>query len=195
MARVTTKMLDQSMRRIFLGISMEKVHENVIKIKKFSFWGMQWFLYGFKLLVNNYYKHDDKSNLIKIKYILLPISPRANKGQMYQVKSVCKLQGGNFIRNLKKKIKLEEVGSNFKKKYQLLNLLPDDRYICTMFWAEKTKKLHIGHQTIFFASRPSLCGGGYMRYKLWISTNDALAGLLQISCIISKDNANRNTMK
>jgi len=45
---------------------------------------------------------------------------------------------------------INEVGSNFKKKYQVLNFLPDD-----MFWAEKNS---IGHRTNFFASRPSLCG-------------------------------------
>jgi hypothetical protein len=46
----------------------------------------------------------------------------------------------------------------------------------------------------FFASRPSVWR--WMRYQLWISTNDAFhTGLLQISCIISKDNANRNTLK
>ena len=26
---------------------------------------------------------------------------------------------------------VKEVGSNFKKKYQVLNFLPDDRYICS----------------------------------------------------------------
>ena len=56
-------------------------------------------------------------------------------------------------------------------------------------------KISIGHQTNFFAIHPSLCGGGYMRFQLWISTNDTLTGLLQISCIISKDNANRNTLE
>jgi len=35
MARATTNMLEQSTIRIFLGISMEKVHKNVIKIKVF----------------------------------------------------------------------------------------------------------------------------------------------------------------
>ena len=29
------------------------------------------------------------------------------------------------------KIRLTEVGSNFKEKYQVLNSLPDDRYICS----------------------------------------------------------------
>ena len=62
-----------------------------------------------------------------------------------------------------------------------------------MFWAEN--KINIGYRTNFFASSPSLCGGGYMKYQLWISTDIALTGLLQISCIISKDNANRNTLK
>jgi hypothetical protein len=57
------------------------------------------------------------------------------------------------------------------------------------------KKNRISHRTNLFASHPSLCGGGYMRYQLWISTNIALTGLLQISCMISKDNANRNTLK
>jgi hypothetical protein len=52
---------------------------------------------------------------------------------------------------------LKEVGSNFKKKYQVLNFLPDD-----MFWAEKTNKL------LFFLVA-YLCVG----YQLWISTNDA----------------------
>ena len=85
-----------------------------------------------------------------------------------------------------------EVGSNFKKKYHVLNFLPDDRYICSGL---KKQKISTGHPTNFFSSRPSLCGGSYMRYQLWISTNDALTGLLQISCIISKDNANRNTLK
>ena len=62
-----------------------------------------------------------------------------------------------------------------------------------MFWAENV--FSIGRQTNLFASRPSVCGGDYMRYQLWISTNDALPGLLQISCTISKDNANMNTLK
>ena len=63
-----------------------------------------------------------------------------------------------------------------------------------MFWGDNTKNI-IGHRTNFFAIRLSLCGGDYMGNQLWISTNDALTGLLQISCIISKDNANRNTLK
>ncbi len=29
------------------------------------------------------------------------------------------------------KIRFKEVGSNFKEKYQVLNGLPDDRYICS----------------------------------------------------------------
>ena len=68
-------------------------------------------------------------------------------------------------------------------------------YLGTLCSGLKKNKIRISHQTNFFTSRPSLCGGGYMRYQLWISTNDALTGLLQISCIISKDNANRNTLK
>ena len=68
--------------------------------------------------------------------------------------------------------------------------LPDDRYI----WYGLLKN-SIDHRTNLFASRPSLCGGGYVRYQLWISTNDALTGLVQIFYTISKDNANRNTRK
>ena len=63
-----------------------------------------------------------------------------------------------------------------------------------MFCGDKTKNI-IGHRTNFIAIRLSLCGGDYMGYQFWISTNDAITGLLQISCIISKDDANRNTLK
>ena len=55
-----------------------------------------------------------------------------------------------------------------------------------MFQAEKTKKLI--QVTI-------LVWDGYLRYRFWISKSDELTGLLQISCIISQDNANRNTLK
>jgi hypothetical protein len=47
-------------------------------------------------------------------------------------------------------ISIWKVGLNFKKKYQVLNFLSDDRYICSGL---KKQKISIGH---FFASRPSV---------------------------------------
>ena len=63
-----------------------------------------------------------------------------------------------------------------------------------MFLAVKQTN-SIGHRTNFLAIHPSLRGGGYLRYQLWISINYALTGLLKIACIILKDSVSRNTLK
>ena len=91
-----------------------------------------------------------------------------------------------------KKVLLRRLDRISKRNTKFSFFLHDDRYICSGL---KKHTISIGHRTNFFASRPSLCGGGYMRYQLWISANDAFTGFPQIFCIISKDNANRNTLK
>ena len=78
----------------------------------------------------------------------------------------------NSTFNIKKHV-FKEVGSNFNKKYQVLNFLPDDKYIYSGLGKKKLAQF----TELTFLLVVHLCvGGGYMRYQFWISTNDALSG-------------------